>query len=164
MLPEAEDAFDDLRLELAPLDGVAEGRMFHCEGLSYHGKFFAALRAGADRPLASEDARDRAGQAHPHSEALQPATPPQPKPCSPNRAGSGRDGETMLVKLPEDRVSALIADGTGIPFDANKGRPMREWMLVPTASLDRWPAIAHEALTFAQAPLKAKAGRPRAKC
>ena len=118
MVQEAEDAFDDLRLELAPLDGVDEGRMFHCDGLSYHGKFFAAL---------------------------------------------GKEGETMLVKLPEDRVNALIADGTGIPFDANKGRPMREWMLVPAVSLDRWPAIAHEALTFAQSLANAKAGRPKAK-
>ncbi len=56
----------------------------------------------------------------------------------------------LLVKLPADRVAALIDDGVGLPFDANKGRPMREWMLVPMAEHSQWPPIAAEALSFAQ--------------
>ena len=54
----------------------------------------------------------------------------------------------LVVKLPKARVDALIADGTGTPFDANKGRPMKEWVgLAPTSSLD-WSDLAAEALAF----------------
>ncbi len=54
----------------------------------------------------------------------------------------------LVVKLPRARVDALIAEGTGTPFDANKGRPMKEWVgLAPTSGLD-WSAVATEALAF----------------
>jgi hypothetical protein len=101
--PNPEDVFEDLRAEVADLPGVADGRMFQSDGLTFGGKFFAALSRGQ-----------------------------------------------LLVKLPADRVAALIDDGIGLPFDANRGRPMREWMLVPVAEHAHWPSIAKEALTFAQ--------------
>jgi len=101
-----EEAFDDVRLDFAAEDGVDEGRMFQSEGLTYRGKFFAAMRP---------------------------------------------DGETMLVKLPEARVAELIADGTALPFTAGERGPMREWALVPPAGIERWSALAAEAIAFARA-------------
>lgn len=108
------DAFEDVRARYDGVEGVADGRMFQCDGLKYGDKFFAA-----------------------HS----------------------RGGE-MLVKLPADRVTALIDEGVGLPFDANKGRVMREWMLVRSDCLDAWPQVAAEAFAFAQSLARKGGGRP----
>jgi hypothetical protein len=55
----------------------------------------------------------------------------------------------LVVKLPRARVDALVADGAGVRFDANRGTPMREWLrLAPASTLD-WSALAGEALDFA---------------
>ncbi|MGO8961891.1 MAG: hypothetical protein ACLQFR_31650 [Streptosporangiaceae bacterium] len=63
----------------------------------------------------------------------------------------------FVVKLPADRVTALIDSDDGAAFDANKGTPMREWLsLDPESSLD-WLSLAHEALDFA----RARARQPR---
>jgi len=57
-------------------------------------------------------------------------------------------GDHLLLKLPAARVEALIASALAAPFDANKGKPMREWALVgPDGD---WAALAEEALAFAQ--------------
>jgi TfoX/Sxy family transcriptional regulator of competence genes len=52
----------------------------------------------------------------------------------------------FVVKLPRRRVTELIAAGQGRPFDANKGRPMAEW-LVANADCD-WHQLAEEALKY----------------
>ena len=58
-----------------------------------------------------------------------------------------QDGR-LVVKLPRERVAGLIADGTGQPFDAGKGRPMKEWVAVPNADDATWRDLAEEALAF----------------
>jgi hypothetical protein len=54
----------------------------------------------------------------------------------------------LVVKLPAKRVQAAIGSHAGTPFDANKGRPMREWLTVPPDSPLDWLAISREALVF----------------
>lgn len=56
----------------------------------------------------------------------------------------------LVVKLPAERVDALVADGEGVRFDANKGRPMREWFSLDPASGRAWLPLAREALDFAR--------------
>jgi hypothetical protein len=56
----------------------------------------------------------------------------------------------LVLKLPAERVTELVGSGDGIPFDANKGTPMKEWLsLDPSSDLD-WFELAHEALDFAR--------------
>jgi TfoX/Sxy family transcriptional regulator of competence genes len=52
----------------------------------------------------------------------------------------------LVVKLPSARVTELVAGGTGGPFDANKGRAMKEWLTVLDESA--WHALAVEASEF----------------
>lgn len=54
----------------------------------------------------------------------------------------------LVVKLPRDQVSSLIQDGTGGPFDAGKGTPMKEWLTVLSDDEGTWHTLAREALTF----------------
>jgi hypothetical protein len=66
---------------------------------------------------------------------------------------------SLVVKLPAERVTALINGGEGVAFDANKGTAMREWFsLAPDSRLD-WESLATEALDFARASAASRPAR-----
>ncbi len=54
----------------------------------------------------------------------------------------------FVVKLPKARVDALVSSGVGERFDANRGRPMKEWLEVRSESAEEWLQLAREALEF----------------
>jgi hypothetical protein len=56
----------------------------------------------------------------------------------------------LVLKLPAERVDALIAAGNGVRFDANKGTPMKEWLSLDPGSNLPWLPLAREALDFAR--------------
>ncbi len=53
-----------------------------------------------------------------------------------------------MVKLPKERVDALVASGIGRPF-APAGRVFKEWLSVPKPDRRRWRALLREGLAFA---------------
>lgn len=55
---------------------------------------------------------------------------------------------TLVVKLPRQRVDALIDAGAGERFDAGQGRLMKEWLALDPMSEADWLALASEARTF----------------
>ncbi len=61
-----------------------------------------------------------------------------------------RSGD-LIVKLPKDRVLALIDAGEGEAFAPN-GRTFKEWVSIPSRDADHWRALAEEALAFVSAP------------
>ena len=66
----------------------------------------------------------------------------------------------LVVKLPAERVSALVAAGDGTYFDPGHGRPMKEWIAFAPDLAARWGRLAQEAKGFV-AGAKAKTARPR---
>ena len=58
-------------------------------------------------------------------------------------------GEEFVVKLPRQRVDALVAAGAGERFDPRRnGKLMKEWLVVRRGLEDRWLPLAEEALEF----------------
>lgn len=53
----------------------------------------------------------------------------------------------LIVKLPRDRVAALIAEGRGDSF-APAGRIFKEWLLVTKRQKKTWIALMREAQRF----------------
>jgi len=57
---------------------------------------------------------------------------------------------TVVVKLPRERVEALVAAGAGERFDPGHGRLMKEWIALQ-GDTRRWLALAREAHAFVSA-------------
>jgi len=53
----------------------------------------------------------------------------------------------LVVKLPKDRVDAIVAAGRGENFDPGHGRKMKEWLTVTSPKLS-WVDLAREAHDF----------------
>jgi len=58
----------------------------------------------------------------------------------------------LVLKLPRDRVAALLTEGVGAPFDAGKGTPMSQWVMLDERTEGRWLALAQEAAGFVANP------------
>lgn len=56
--------------------------------------------------------------------------------------------DCLVVKLPAERVEALIDGGTGQPFAPN-GKVFREWVSIPSVDPSGWARLLAEALDFA---------------
>jgi hypothetical protein len=54
----------------------------------------------------------------------------------------------LVVKLPAERVTAIVDAGQATRFDAGKSRPMREWASIPAESDADWDALADEACRY----------------
>lgn len=55
----------------------------------------------------------------------------------------------FVVKLPRQRVDALVAAGDGHRFDPRRdGRVMKEWLTVESTAAESWLSLAREAMEF----------------
>jgi len=60
-------------------------------------------------------------------------------------------GDQFVVKLPRQRVDALVAAGEGKQFEPRRdGRLMKEWLVVGRGLEARWLSLAQEAFEFAK--------------
>ncbi len=58
-----------------------------------------------------------------------------------------KDTRRLIVKLPRERVEALVSTGEGLAF-APAGRVFREWVVVPEVGEERWRLLLGEAKEF----------------
>lgn len=58
-----------------------------------------------------------------------------------------RSTGNLVVKLPRERVHALVESGEGLAF-APAGKVFREWVAVPTFDEQRWSELIEESLEF----------------
>jgi hypothetical protein len=56
--------------------------------------------------------------------------------------------DQFVVKLPRERVDALVAAGDGKRFDMGPGRVMKEWLVLDEGSGADWLAVSKEAMKF----------------
>lgn len=54
----------------------------------------------------------------------------------------------LVVKLPKERVKALIQSSEGEHFDPGHGRLMKEWVAMKVSTGPQWLEIAEEARHF----------------
>ena len=68
-------------------------------------------------------------------------------------ASLDRRTQALLVKLPAEQVTALIAAGHAQPF-APAGRVFRKWAALPRPDRRRWRTLVDEAKRFAADSVK----------
>jgi hypothetical protein len=56
--------------------------------------------------------------------------------------------EQLVVRLPRDRVDALVAGNRGARFEPCHGQPMQEWLIANVGTEVDWLSLANEALSF----------------
>ena len=63
-------------------------------------------------------------------------------------AGFVGSEDAMVFKLedPAAHAEALALDGAHLFDPGGRGRPFKEWVVVPPALAERWPALAEKAL------------------
>jgi hypothetical protein len=54
----------------------------------------------------------------------------------------------LLVKLPVERVKALVEAKLGEPFSTGPGRVKKEWVTVAPSSAEEWARLSEEARDF----------------
>ncbi|MEW6684334.1 MAG: TfoX/Sxy family protein [Nitrospirota bacterium] len=54
----------------------------------------------------------------------------------------------LVVKLPRERVEALVESGRATPFDPGHGHLMKEWAAVEPDTEGAWTSLAEEAKAF----------------
>jgi hypothetical protein len=73
--------------------------------------------------------------------------------------GMSQDGR-FILKLDEERVATLVAEGIGKPFSPGAGRVMKGWIEVTHPKAD-WVALAKEACRLAAGSASAKKSKRR---
>ena len=56
--------------------------------------------------------------------------------------------DRLVVKLPRERVDALVAAGAAERFDPGHGRLMKEWASIDAAGPEDWEALVAQARRF----------------
>ena len=54
---------------------------------------------------------------------------------------------SLVVKVPADRADELEAEGTAARMEM-RGRPAREWVVVPTSTPEAWAPLMGEAFVY----------------
>jgi hypothetical protein len=57
-------------------------------------------------------------------------------------------GGDLVVKLPSARVGELVGTGRGLPCSPRPGRPMKEWVRIPTPDQESCRSYLLEARAF----------------
>lgn len=64
------------------------------------------------------------------------------------------NGEIFFKLTGEAHKNALSLDGAKLFDPSGKGRPMKEWVQLPSACIDRWSTFAETALNYVESNLK----------
>ncbi len=54
----------------------------------------------------------------------------------------------LLIKLPAERVKALVEAKIGEPFSTGPGRVKKEWVTIAPASAEEWARLSEEARRY----------------